>query len=201
VVERGTVNALVAGSNPVPGARLVKYHFLWYFIFMPSPSIEVLDFASPDVHASAAARLLRYECDGDIGTGSADAGETEEQAQQSYLSYFEGFTIYGITGKNKGVFAAGLVLHGYYDGPHKDDMSPNTDICALAVHSEMRGHGYGNMLVRHIAEQALAHGDPYLLNSSGAELDHPDEFGILCGSRWREIYHAAWQIEPAQLVA
>ncbi|MFI5270415.1 MAG: GNAT family N-acetyltransferase [Candidatus Saccharimonadales bacterium] len=170
-------------------------------ITAPESTFKVLDFTSPNVESLAAARLLRAECpvtDSFIKCAPHVEPPTgiEEHDLQSFLAaHDEFYPVYGLVDRRGSVLAAAGVNHEYYEEV------PNTEIIHLAVHPNYRRQGLGTRLVRHIAEQAISHGDIYVRHGFNPDREAADAYGFAHSFPISEAYYGEWQADAATIAA
>lgn len=171
--------------------------FYGIFTFMAAPAFEILDLASSDAHAAAAARLLTTECADRSGVKIEWDTDNPEENVKLFIEEFSHPLVatYALIQAHHGVIAAASVVHDLGE-PY------GTQISNLAVHPEMRQQRYGTRLIRHIAEQALSHGDTKLTYHTNYDyFDRDDEKGFLDSLGFCPRWEVDFEVPVAELLA
>lgn len=161
---------------------------------MSEPTLETLDFSKLNIHTSAAARLLSTEC---IDLSPVVIEWDTESSEQNVERFIEQYsnpacTTYALVQDRSGVIAASSVVHGLGD---------LTSILHLAVHPETRREGHGTRLIRHIAEQAIEHGDINLgYNTNHEYFTRPDEKGFLDFLGFQTDFEVDFEVSVSELL-
>jgi GNAT superfamily N-acetyltransferase len=164
---------------------------------MSELAIEVLELDQLDAHTMAAARLLVEECADRSQTIEEWHTDNPEHNVEEFLEQYSNplCSVYALVEPHKNVIAAALVMHELFIG--------YTQVASVAVYPRARRRGHGTRLMRHVAEQALAHDKAGLLyHTNWGFTEREDEEGFLDRLGFRPtLQEITFEMPAAELLA